>query len=285
LWILTRPSAGYLDEDGELAGVARPAQSVRMVDGTGFDRERLREVEGNWWHQFRDEPGVTAAVPVIDLLDDDVDLTPSRYIQHAEVDVAAEHRQALSELVPLMKALPGSLPPSLASRRAADIGPMVSVAELVRAGAVDLILNRDMPHVDCGGLQPGDVLVSVLDPADPPAVVTDQRGEPTPDRHLLRCDPDVLDPYFLAGFLSSEANTRQAMTGSGVFRYDVRRARVPRLPLSEQRRYGAAFQHLAEFAALMRRAAELGDDVVQLATHGLTSGVFAPPADPPTKGD
>jgi type I restriction-modification system DNA methylase subunit len=284
LWILTRPSAGYLDEDGELAGVVQPARSVRMVDGTSFGRERLREVEGNWWHQFRDEPGVTAAVAVIDLLDDDVDLTPSRYIQHAEVDVAAEHRQALSELVPLMNALPGSLPASFASRGAADIGPMVSVAELVRAGAVDLILNREMQYVDCG-LQPGDVLVPVLDPADPPLVVTSQRGEPTPDRHLLRCDSDVLDPYFLAGFLYSEANTRQAVTGSGVFRYDVRRARVPRIPLSEQRRYGAAFRRLAEFAALMRRAAELGDDVVRLAMDGLTSGVFAPPADAQTKGD
>lgn len=285
LWILIRPSAGYLDEDGELAGVAQPARSVRMVDGSAFDRERLREVEGSWWHQFRDEPGVTADVPVIDLLDDDIDLTPSRYIQHGEVDVAAEHQQALQELAPLLKALPGSLPASFPSSKTADVGPVVSVAELVRAGAVDLILNRDMPHVDCGGLKPGDVLVSVLDPADPPLVVTDQRGEPTPDRHLLRCDPDVLDPYFLAGFLRSEANTRQAVTGSGVFRYDVRRAHVPRVPLAEQRRYGAAFRRLAEFAALIRRAAELGDDVVRLATDGLTSGVFAPPADPQTKGD
>jgi len=199
--------------------------------------------------------------------------------------VAAEHQQALQELAPLLKALPGSLPASFPSSKTADVGPMVSVAELVRAGAVDLILNRDMPHVDCAGLKPGDVLVSVLDPADPPLVVTDHRSEPTPDRHLLRCDPDVLDPYFLAGFLRSEANTRQAVTGSGVFRYDVRRAHVPRVPLSEQRRYGAAFRGLAEFAALMRRAAELGDDVVRLATDGLTSGVFAPPADPQTKGD
>lgn len=285
LWVLTRPSTGHLDEDDELAGVLEPARSVRMVDGTAFDRARLREVEGSWWHQFRNEPGVTAAIPVIDLLDDDVDLTPSRYIQRAEVDVAAEHRRALSELGPLVKALPSSLPASFASRRAADVGPMVSVAELVRAGAVDLILSRDMGHVDCGGLQQGDVLVSVLDPADPPLVVTDQRGELTPDRHLLRCDRDVLDPYFLAGFLYSEANTRQAVTGSGVFRYDVRRARVPRLPLSEQRRYGAAFQRLAEFGVLMRRAAAVGDDVVRLATHGLTSGAFAPPADPQTKGD
>jgi hypothetical protein len=285
LWILTRPGAAHLDEDDETAGGAQPARAVRMVDSTAFDRERLREVEGSWWHQFRAEPGVTAAVPVIDLLDDDVDLTPSRYIQHAEVDVAAEHQQALHELAPLLEALPRSLPASFASLGTAALGPTVSVAELVRAGAVNLILNRDMPHVDSGGLQPGDVLVSVLDPADPPLVITDQRGQPTPGRHLLRCDPDVLDPYFLAGFLRSHANTRQAVTGSGMFRYDARRAHVPRVPLSEQRRYGAVFRRLAEFAALMRRAAELGDDVVRLATDGLTSGVFTPPADPQTKGD
>lgn len=285
LWILTRPSAGHPDDDGELVGIAQPARSVRMIDGSAFDRQRLRQGDGSWWHQFRDEPGVTAAVSVIDLLDDDVDLTPSRYVQHADVDVPTRHEQALSELAPLLEVLPGSLPGSLTFLGAAAVGPMVSVAELVRAGAVDLLLNRDMPQQGCGGLRPGDVLVSVLDPADPPLVITDEEGEPTPDRHLLRCDPNVLDPYFLAGFLRSEANNRQAVTGSGVFRFDVRKARVPRLPLAEQRRYGATFRRLGEFAALMRRAAELGDDVVRLATHGLTSGVFAPPADPQTKGD
>jgi hypothetical protein len=142
-----------------------------------------------------------------------------------------------------------------------------------------------MAHTDIGGLKPGDVLVSALDPADLPLVVTDQDGEPTPDRHLLRCDPDVLDPYFLAGFLHSEANLRQAVSGSGVFRYDVRRAQVPRLPLAEQRCYGLAFRRLAEFAARIHRAAGLGDDVVRLAFHGLTSGVLTPPADPQTKDD
>jgi hypothetical protein len=41
---------------------------------------------------------------------------------------------------------------------------------------------------------------------------------------------------------------------------------------AEQRRYGAEFRRIAEFAALPRRAANLGDEVVRLATHGLTSG-------------
>ena len=285
LWILVRPSAGHVDEDGELTGQVGPARSVCMTDASGFSRERLRQVEGDWWHQFADEPGVTADIPVIDLLDDDVDLTPSRYVQHPEADVAADLDRALRELAPLARLLADSLPAGLAPSDAALPGSMVSVAELVRAGAVDVILNREMAHTGVGGLRPGDVLVSALDPADLPLVVTDQDGEPTPDRHLLRCDPDVLDPYFLAGFLHSEANLRQAVTGSGVFRYDVRRAQVPRLPLAEQRRYGLAFRRLAEFAAHVHCAADLGDDVVRLATHGLTSGALTPPADPQPKDD
>jgi hypothetical protein len=285
LWILVRPSAGHVDEDGELTGQVEPARSVRMADASGFSRERLRQVEGDWWHQFTDEPGVTADIPVIDLLDDDVDLTPSRYVQRPEADVAADLDRTLQELAPLLTTLADSLPAGLAASDAVQPGPMVSVAELVRAGAVDVILNREMAHTGTGGLRAGDVLVSALDPADLPLVVTGQGGEPTPDRHLLRCDPGVLDPYFLAGFLHSEANLRQAVTGSGVFRYDVRRAQVPRLPLAEQRRYGLAFRHLAEFAARIRRAADRGDDVVRLATHGLTSGALTPPADPQTKDD
>jgi hypothetical protein len=241
LWIPVRPSAGPVDENGELIGQVEPARSVCVTDASGFSRERLRRFEGDWWHQFTDEPGVTA-----DIADSPAGLDPAG------------------------AALPG---------------PMVSVAGLVRAGAVDVILNREMAQTGTAGLRPGDVLVSALDPADLPLVVTGQGGEPTPGRQLLRCDPDVLDPYFLAGFLHSEAKLRQAVTGSGVFRYDVRRAQAPRLPFTEQRRYGLAFRRLAEFSAGVRRAAGHGDDVVRLAIHGLTAGALTPPADPRTKDD
>lgn len=284
LWVLARPHPGDVNEDGELVDVAEPVRSVPLVDGSAFDRGRLRNIEGDWWYQFRDEPAVTAEVPVIELLDDEVDLTPSRHLQRMAEDVATDHGRALAELAPLLEALPRRLPGQPARTTPVPRAPMVSIAKLVRAGAVHLLLNRDMPHVGMG-LEPGDVLVSVSDPTEPPLVVSDQRGGPTPDRHLLRCDPDVLDPYFLAGFLRSEANTRRAVTGSGVFRYDVRRAHIPRLPLTEQRRYGQEFRRLAEFGDLLHRAAALGDDVVRLAIDGLTTGVFIPSSDPQTKGD
>ncbi|MGN9894903.1 N-6 DNA methylase [Micromonospora sp. L31] len=272
LWILSRPGDGW-----------QPVRSIRMVDGTRFDRDRLRRIEGDWWHQFRDEPGVTADVPVITLLDDEVDLSPSRHVQRTSEALPAHHAAALTALAPLLAALPEQLPKAMSVAGTPNRGPTVSVAELIRSGAVDLVLNRELSRTDVGGLRTGDVLVPALDPKEPPVVVTDERGEPAPDRHLLRCDPEVVDPYFLAGFLGAEANKRQAITGTGSFRYDVRRAQLPRLPLSEQRRYAAEFRRLAEFTRVLHRAAALGDDVVRLAMDGLTSGVFIPPpADPVT---
>ncbi|MFD0819570.1 N-6 DNA methylase, partial [Micromonospora zhanjiangensis] len=91
LWILSRPGDGR-----------SPANSVRMVDGTRFDRERLRQIEGDWWHEFRDEPGVTADVPLIELLDDDVDLSPGRHVQRTPDHLPAEHARALAALEPLL---------------------------------------------------------------------------------------------------------------------------------------------------------------------------------------
>ncbi|MEU8196613.1 N-6 DNA methylase [Microbispora amethystogenes] len=261
LWILTRPQTD----------APQSPMTVRMIDASALGRDRLRGLAD----ALAGEPGVMADVPVVDLLDDEVDLTPSRYIQRPVHAVADDHTTALAGLVPLLHRLMGE-PPVRYGRADPPVPlPTVSIADLVKAGAVEVLLNRDAPG---SGLspRPGDILVPVLDAASAPTVLTEPLNEPPTDRHLLRCDPDVLDPYFVAGFLRSEVNVRQAVTGTGTFRYDVRRAVIPRLPLEEQRRYGAEFRRLADFAKLLHRAAALGDDVVRLAHDGLTTGVFDP---------
>ena len=55
------------------------------------------------------------------------------------------------------------------------------------------------------------------------------------------------------------------------------RARIPRLPLSEQRQYGEAFRRLTEVTNQIERVSALAADAVQTAVYGLTSGVLAPP--------
>ncbi|MCG5220597.1 N-6 DNA methylase [Streptosporangium soli] len=250
LWVLTRP---------EEAGIP---QAVKMIDASGFDRKQLRD-------GFPVDAGV--AVPVVDLLDDEVDLTPARYVTRPAHSLADDHVAALEELSPLLRRLPRALPGRYERTEVAM--SMVPIADLVKTGSILLLLNREAPRSDLRP-QPGDILVPALDPSAAPTVLGKALDHPPPDCHLLRCEPAVLDPHFVAGFLRSEANLRQAVTGTGTFRYDVRRAVIPRMPLAEQRRYGAEFRRLAEFADLLHRAAAFGEDVVRLAHDGLTSGLF-----------
>ncbi|WP_283133274.1 N-6 DNA methylase [Rhizohabitans arisaemae] len=271
LWILGRPDSG---------GQTRVPGGVRMVDGSRFDRARLRELDEDWWHRLRNEPGVTAEIPVVDLLDDDVDLTPSRHVHRGGPDLAGAYEAAERGLVPTLTRLARRTPPTLNRAAAPADWPMVSIAELIRAEAVVLIPGRELARGQVV-LRRGDILVPALHSEELPVVVGEPRrhrlGRMPYDRHLLRCDPGLFDPHFVAGFLRSEVNTRQAVKGSGAgLRFDPRRALIPRLPLAEQRRYGAEFLRLAEFADRLTQAARAGADLVRLAHDALTSGTVTP---------
>ncbi|MFG3031731.1 N-6 DNA methylase [Streptomyces sp. NPDC048253] len=88
-----------------------------------------------------------------------------------------------------------------------------------------------------------------------------------PHLQRLRVDPERLDPWFLAACLRVRFNARQAGTHASVSsRVDVRRLRALRLPIDEQRRYGAIHRQLVEFE---RAAAELG------AVSGVLSGTLS----------
>lgn len=118
LWTLQRP------EEGE----ARRG-TVRMVDLTGNDPDgpldptHAQDVE----------------VPLVDLLDDVVDLTPAVHMLTASRDLADEYEQALSELSDALARLRNELP-ELRRGDGADLwdGATVTISELARAGFVDM---------------------------------------------------------------------------------------------------------------------------------------------------
>jgi type I restriction-modification system DNA methylase subunit len=244
------------------------------------------------------------AVPVIDLLDEEVDLTPGRYAPAHDTDLGLALRESGQRLDALVRRLPALVPVSVSEVVSAGSPPMVSVADLVRSGAVevlgpvrgaepsqavealvltvqDIVAGRPASGVEERPVQvisvrAGDVAVPVLTPQLTARVITEGGSVLGRNVVLLRADPSVVDSWFLAGHLRTAANERQASSLSGTSRIDVRKAQVPRVPLGEQQRHGQVFRRLHELNETMREAVAVGAEVTRLTAEGLAGGRLHP---------
>ncbi|MEU5656195.1 N-6 DNA methylase [Streptomyces sp. NPDC047737] len=318
IWVLRKPGAEQ-----------PPAPELLVVDtaepesaGTTSGRDRLdwpalRGAVLDAWTAFdvpgrrepvEERPGTSRAVPVIELLDDDVDLAPARHLPpQAAGGGAAELARVRKRLDDTLKLTARLTPPPAVPGEPAR-RPFTTVGELARAGALRLRTGSGAPggaarvlteHDVLAGtapsgtaaapttptetepllLEPGDVVVPVLGGGSVARVVDEATAGAALGRNLqlLRPDPAALDPWFLAGFLRATANNRQASSyASTATRLDARRLQVPRLPLAEQQRYGEQFRDLAAFEDALRTAGRLGGQLVQGMYDGLTEGTVAP---------
>ncbi|WP_067804320.1 hypothetical protein [Nocardia beijingensis] len=91
-----------------------------------------------------------------------------------------------------------------------------------------------------------------------------------PGIHLVRGNPDTFDPRFLACVL------RSAVDAADGFSFDLFQVEVPRIPLAEQRRYGAAFEQLTELESSWRRRRASIEQLVRVGIGGLAGGMLRP---------
>ncbi|WP_411147565.1 N-6 DNA methylase [Streptomyces sp. A30] len=117
LWQLRRPRT-----------LGDAVTSVRMVDLTA----------GNTDGSLAPDPEQMAEVPLIDLLDDAVDLTPGRHVEDSHRDYAVEYQTLRRELTEQVRLLAELLPALVAGDGPSSLdGPTISVADLARAGFVE----------------------------------------------------------------------------------------------------------------------------------------------------
>ncbi|MQS13507.1 N-6 DNA methylase [Streptomyces kaniharaensis] len=308
LWVLRRPAADAPQPQRLLLVNA----AERPDGGEKLPWQELRSTVLEDWYAFdRDgaapeRSGVSRVVPLVDLLDDDVDVTPAR---HLPIRAAGAGEAGLSEARDrLTGALQRTveLTPVVGVQGAPAHWPMTSIGELARTGA--LLMRTGGAGAGTGGppvltehdivsggapsgvlpegedeepvlTRVGDVVIPVLGRGTTTRVIDEAVAGAALGRnvHLLRPDPATLDPWFLAGFLRSSANNRQASSfTTSATRLDVRRLQVPRLPLADQRRYGERFRAVAAFEEATRLAARLGELLVQGLYDGLTDGSISP---------
>ncbi|HEX3782526.1 MAG TPA: N-6 DNA methylase [Pseudonocardiaceae bacterium] len=280
LWLLRKPSAGE-----------RPPMRIMLMPAV--DESGVEEIEDAWQRYSHDPESVEHTVPVIDLLDEDVDLSPARHrARLAGQDLGAEYAAALHgfRLMPLVE------PPELEISAERQVLAATTVGELIKAGLVTLrypparltLGEGDLPvltadDLDLGRpasgrtvdgpeqvrLLLGDVVAA---PTGMARVVEAEGAVLGPYLSVYRVDPAQLDPEFLAGFLRAADSS----SGTGSSRIDARRTVVPRLALPEQRAYAAVFRRLTELQDAATRSAAQAQTLVRLGFAGLVDGHLLP---------
>ncbi|QGK68920.1 N-6 DNA methylase [Allosaccharopolyspora coralli] len=298
LWVLRRPSE---------------ASGVLMVDGAharangALDWDELLETALPAWEEFDasadcpEQQGVCGVVSAIDLLDEAVDLSPARHLAatvQTDVPGLRTLRGQVADVVGQLPELIPAIEPSSSPR-----GPTTSVGELGSTPALTVhrqsasvpdgkelpaltardVVSARAPSGQWGGrdpiwLRPDDVVLPMMGGRLTSRVIDDEKGVLGPQVWLLRVDPELVDPWFLAGFLRCSANL--ALTsGSVTARLDVRRVELPRLPIDEQRVYGEAFRSAMRLDEVLDEARRVGTDLVTGVIDGLAGGALRPVSD------
>jgi SAM-dependent methyltransferase len=311
LWVLRRPDTGRAD-------------SVLLVDLGHHQPPRRGGVEWRalgddllgMWREFRDTdavteiPGQCRAVEPIELLDEDVDLTPARHLPQPPVVVdAAELKRTRERMTRSLGELGALLPDVRATARHSRVSTTIN--DLARAGALVLhqqvrpldtaedgtgplvLTGRDVtsgqaPNVRYAGtdwddllcLRPCDLVVPLLAAGDGLLrtwVIENDDLLLGPNLQLIRVDGSRLDVHFLAGQIRAATKSRAVgATASGVRRVDARRIEIPVLDLDRQRQLGTVFRRLEAFEQGLREATDLGIHLTVRLTEGLAAGMVEP---------
>lgn len=257
LWILRRP---YGEPD---------RGPVRMIDLSGLgDAADVPREFGAWQRLFGDvDPTVSRMVPRLDLLDGDANVLPSRYVA-VHTEASAQDLARVTERLTHLYARIGQGLPAFETAEHQARTSHVTLAELERVGALTIRPRDATPRE-------GDVLLRTL--GHPPTVATGTRADDKGVAQVVEIDATRLDAHFVATFLRADvAALPVANTLGAVSRDDLRRCRIPRMPLAEQRRYGEAFRRLLGLDVALKTLADVSEKVIEQLIHGLTIGVLAP---------
>ncbi|WP_328853231.1 N-6 DNA methylase [Micromonospora globbae] len=242
VWVLTHPHRQQPQSGGLL-----------VVDTTAASTDRpLSDIVGTAWRAYltgrnTESPGVHRTIPIIDLLDDQVDLTPHRHLPQAH-DLATDPNHLIDKISDFGRLI-GDVRQGLpavqqASSTVLRTAPRASMADLIRAGSVSVLRapsrGQDTTHgaddyvltsADILAARPatgttnraasnhsgprvssGDILIPVMGREIVARVATPEQvgAQLGPGVQSVRVDTALFDPWFVAGVISHRDSTRAA---------------------------------------------------------------------------
>jgi len=295
LWVLRKPT-----------GTDHLPTHVLMVNAADLSWPAAHEHVVGRWRNFVSNTSADGAVPIIDVLDEVVDLTPGRHVTAR----APEERHGYATTVQTLSTSIEDLARALDDLRTLQVKgeelPKTTVAEQIRTGALAILTpsrleigagkipvltlddvlarrgptGRTTPAVNMLTVKAGDIVVPAGGRFFAVLVVDEDRGVLGPGLQILRADPERIDPACLAGFLRIAALRSPTRGQSVTSQTDIKRIEIPRIPLHRQRALGAVFSCLDRFEALLGRVASDGTALVGMALQGLGDGLLHPDRTP-----
>lgn len=289
LWVLGDPEASSRGK-------------VLLIDASAVEAPE-NEV-ADWLSDERSLANVPHALVSIDeLATGNSDLSPARWILADDIDttkLVADFDRARAKLL-LASTDFRSTVQHIESPLIDGEPPLLTVAELVEAGAVEVAPARsprqgapefedrhvdasairslrlvpvaDLPPVDAPLLltQPGDVLLTTIDKV---RATVDEEGGHFPVGSVSRIrilDHTKLDPHYLADVLAGNWNLRFA-AGTAIQRIPVREIEIPVPSIAEQRAIHATISKAREAKQLAKQASEAADSLTTAILNAVRHG-------------
>ncbi|MGH8543505.1 MAG: N-6 DNA methylase [Gammaproteobacteria bacterium] len=257
LWVLQRPQGAPDDA------------AVRIVDLSGLNDAADVPCEHTAWQRLLTDADVSIvrAIPRLELLDGDANLLPSRHVATRVQARAEDFVRVIDRLQALYTHVGQGLP-----RFAAPTSPLrhsyVTIGELERIGALRICSRGTTPR-------DGDLLLLTL--GRPPTVASGTETDDAGVGQVVQVKAALMDAYFLAAFLRADVDTLPTANTLGVLsRDDLRRCRIPRMPVAQQRRYGKAFRYLQELQEALSALSQVSANMTDQIAKGLTTGALTP---------
>lgn len=280
LWVLRRPT--------QTTGIER----ILLIDAS--ETVSPEHLAADWLTTESAREGVPhVEVPITDVLAAESVLTPQRWVDCHEQqpeEVTAAYLNAWAVIADTTRKLRG-VPSSVDRLAGFSSSRVLSVAQLVEQGVLDLRMGRPKDHYDnvpaelrdriatASAVRDGTLCETTVDEeyGDYPEVTregdvlvttmhtvrarVDEVGGHLPSTGVYRLrvrDPDVLVPYYLAIIITGSWNDR-FQGGSTIQRASIKELEIPLLPVGEQhelQQAWASVQHLHENAGRIADQAE-----------------------------
>ncbi|MCH7232907.1 SAM-dependent methyltransferase [Glycomyces sp. L485] len=251
-WGALRAVIDHPDSKAHIWVLAPRAETTRLLVSTGADFDTA-------WHATgRVATAHSATVPLMQLWDEDVDISPAVYLAAADTDTGQldQHADRLAELLDTARnALPRF------GTAAAGTAPETTLADLERDGLI--------------AVTPGatDGTGVVVDPLRPQTVRLGDLDTALETQWTIACEAEAVDPGWLAAVIAARLPTATKRTATGVKRR-LLAVKVPRIALAEQRRRGAAFAKVLRLRDALQAAEAESTTLADGTAAGLVNGTI-----------